>query len=140
LTGAVEVQIAVKKSDDGMVVATVERAKDLEEGAEIFSRLEKVDVGIDPDLEPITSLVVVPAETPQHVTAGKRKPNANQLTMYRMVFDAEPAGLTVEQWNELARAEGIGVKRRAELIDNRKALQDMSMVRDYGGLWKVNHQ
>jgi hypothetical protein len=32
LTGAVEAQIAIKKSDDGLVTATLERAKDLEEG------------------------------------------------------------------------------------------------------------
>ena len=58
LTGAVEVQIAIKKSSDGIVAATVERAKDIEEGAEIFSRLEKITVGTDPDGDDITSLVV----------------------------------------------------------------------------------
>ena len=62
LTGAVEVQIAIKKSSDGIVAATVERAKDIEEGAEIFSRLEKITVGTDPDGDDITSLVVVPTE------------------------------------------------------------------------------
>jgi hypothetical protein len=139
LTGAVEVQIAVKKSDDGVVCATLERAKDLEEGAEIFSRLEVVDVGVDPDEDPITSLVVVATEAPQPLPKG-RKPTADQLTMYRMVYDAGPNGLTVEEWNEKARAEGIGIKRRAQLIDNRNALKDMNMVRESSGRWRVNHQ
>jgi AAA domain len=139
LTGAVEVQLAVKKGDDGVVAVTVERAKDLEEGAEIFSKLEVVDVGVDPDSDPITSLVVVPTDAPQATSRG-RKPSADQLTMYRMVYDAEPSGLTVEEWNEKARAEGIGVKRRAQLIDNRNALKDMNMVSEFGGRWRVNHQ
>jgi AAA domain/CHC2 zinc finger len=37
LSGAVEVQIAVKRGAAGEVIATVELAKDMEEGAEIFS-------------------------------------------------------------------------------------------------------
>jgi hypothetical protein len=139
LTGAVEVQLAVKKSDDGVVGVTVERAKDIEEGTEIFSRLEVVEVGVDPDGDSITSLVVVPADAPQ-LLGNKRKPTPNQSTMYRMLYDAGPKGLTVEEWNDQARAEGIGIKRRAELIDNRKALQDMKMIRECGGRWKVDHQ
>jgi AAA domain len=62
LSGAVEVQIAVKRGGAGEVIATVELAKDMEEGAEIFSRLELVDLGTDPDSDRITSLVVQPAE------------------------------------------------------------------------------
>ena len=138
LTGAVEVQLAVKKSDDGTVVVTLERAKDLEEGAEEI-RTGKGRCRDRPGRRHHHVTSSGPGRN-LHITTGKRKPNANQSTMYRMVFDAEPNGLTVEEWNNLARAEGIGVKRRAELIDNRKALLDMNMVREYGGRWKVNHQ
>jgi hypothetical protein len=49
-------------------------------------------------------------------------------------------GLTVEEWDEKARAEGIGKERRAQLIDNRNALKDMNMVREFGGRWRVSHQ
>lgn len=62
LSGAVEVQLAVKRGVPGEVIVTVELAKDFAEGAEIFSRLESVEVGADPDGDPITSLVVLPAE------------------------------------------------------------------------------
>jgi len=62
LSGAVEVQLAVKRGGAGEVIATVELAKDFPEGTEIFSRLEPADVGIDPDGDKITSMVVVPAE------------------------------------------------------------------------------
>jgi len=68
LSGAVEVQLAVKRGGAGEVIATVELAKDSPEGAEIFSRLEPIDVGTDPDGDKITSPVVVPTE----VTAATR--------------------------------------------------------------------
>jgi len=96
-------------------------------------RNETVERGWRPDH------LAVPADAPP-IPGNKRKPTPNQSTMYRMLYDAGPGGLTVEQWNDQARAEGIGIKRRAELIDNRKALQDMKMVREYAGRWKIDHQ
>jgi hypothetical protein len=75
LTGAVEAQIAVKKNDSGVVSVTLERAKDLVEGTEIVSRLEQVNVGTDPDGDPMTSLVVVPGEkNPAHKIGDRLKP------------------------------------------------------------------
>ena len=81
LTGAVEAQIAIKKSDDGLVTATLERAKDLEEGGEIFSRLELVEVGVDPDGDPITSLIVVPAEESAAQKTAKDLSPANRRAL-----------------------------------------------------------
>jgi hypothetical protein len=63
LTGSVESQIAVKKSAGGEVIATVEHAKDFAEGDAIASRLELVTVGVDPDGDDITTLVVMPSES-----------------------------------------------------------------------------
>jgi hypothetical protein len=48
--------------------------------------------------------------------------------MLNILDDAEPASLLTEEWNERAREEGIGVKRRATLMDIRKALKDKKMV------------
>lgn len=62
LTGSVESQLAVKRGDTGEVVVTVEYAKDFAEGTEIYSRLDPLTVGVDPDGDDITTLVVVPAE------------------------------------------------------------------------------
>jgi hypothetical protein len=62
LSGAVEVQLAVNRAASGEVVVTVELAKDFPEGAEIVSRLEPVDLGTDADGDPLTSLVVLPAD------------------------------------------------------------------------------
>jgi hypothetical protein len=60
-TGAVDVQISVKKDATGIVTTTVELAKDMAEGATLSSCLEVVELGIDQDGDPITSCVVVPA-------------------------------------------------------------------------------
>ncbi len=71
LTGACDVQIAVKREVSGAIVATLEWAKDGPEGDEICSRLEAMEVGVDEDGEPIISCVIVPADkgavAPQHI-------------------------------------------------------------------------
>jgi hypothetical protein len=136
LTGAVEVQLAVKKDDDGIVVVTVERAKDLEEGAEIYSRLEPETVGIDPDGDEITSLVVVPTEAAP-ITSRGPKLTKNQQTMYGILHTAGSAGLMLEEWNEKTRATGIGTKRHADLYDIREALKAKRLVHDYMGRWNI---
>jgi hypothetical protein len=60
--------------------------------------------------------------------------------MFNMLRTAGAGGLTVDEWNELARAEEIGVKRRADLIDIRAALKDThKMVHEYAGRWYVSH-
>jgi hypothetical protein len=82
LSGAVEVQLSVKRGGTGEVIVTVELAKDFPENAEIFSRLETVEVGIDPDGDKITSLVVLPAE-------GSTKPPTRKLSdRQRLALDA----------------------------------------------------
>jgi hypothetical protein len=137
LTGAVEVQLAVKKSDDGVVAVTLERAKDLEEGAEIFSRLEAVEVGVDPDGDPITSLVVVPAEATITPISGP-KMSKNQQTMYSLLHTAGAAGLLTEEWYAKAKGIGIGTKRHADLYDIREALKSKRLIHEYGGRWNVS--
>jgi len=61
LSGAVESQLAVKRAATGEVLVTVELAKDFEEGTEIVSRFERVELGTDPDGDQIASLVVLSA-------------------------------------------------------------------------------
>jgi AAA domain-containing protein len=62
LPAAVDVQIRVDRIDDLQATVTVELAKDFREGTEIYCRLEAVEVGTDPDGDPITSLVVLSPE------------------------------------------------------------------------------
>jgi hypothetical protein len=82
LTGAVEVQLRVERVADLQVLVTVEAAKDIPEGAEIASRLQVTELGLDEDGDPQTSLIVLPidADAPQPSSRyGKSKPK--KLTM-----------------------------------------------------------
>ncbi len=62
LTGTVDVQLAVKRDPAGNVLVTVVCMKDGAEGDVIASKLEREELGIDEDGDPITSCVVVPVE------------------------------------------------------------------------------
>jgi AAA domain len=78
LSGAVESQLKVERGNAGEVFVTVELAKDFAEGTEIVSRLECVELGTDPDGDPITSLVVLPVEGPIQRRAVTRKLSPRQ--------------------------------------------------------------
>jgi|SRR5215216_5089485 hypothetical protein len=78
LTGAVDVQLAVKRDGDGHVVMTVEYMKDGPEGDVIASTLEQVEVGIDEDGDPITSCVVVPADRPASQSKDRKLSPVNE--------------------------------------------------------------
>ena len=62
LTGAIDAQLAVKRTAGDAIAVEVELAKDGPQGEVILSRLEVVEVGLDEDGDVITSCVVVPAE------------------------------------------------------------------------------
>lgn len=91
LTGAVDAQIAIKRSSAGSIIVTVEWMKDGPEGDEIFSRLDPVEVGTDEDGEPITSCVVVPAEEMSTSTSQRKvsdKPKI-ALDLLRKAIDSD---------------------------------------------------
>jgi hypothetical protein len=136
LTGAVEAQLAVRRDKSETIIVEVECAKDGPQGDIVASRLEKVVVGIDSYGEEISSCVVRSEETPA-ATAREPKISKNLQTMLALLQNAEPNGLTTDDWNARARAEGIGVKRRADLVDYRLALKAKNMVREYADRWHV---
>ena len=80
LTGACDAQIAVKRDTSGTIITTVEWMKDGEEGEEVFSRLEQVEVGLDDDGEPITSCVIVPSSEAAAGT-GRRLTGAAKIAL-----------------------------------------------------------
>jgi hypothetical protein len=61
LSGADDVQIAVERDKEGIIIATVEHMKDSEAGAAIACKLDPVDLGRDDDGDPLTSCVIIPA-------------------------------------------------------------------------------
>jgi hypothetical protein len=136
LTGAVDVQLAVERLDDRQIVLRVELAKDIAEGAEIFSRLETVELGMDPEGDPITSFVVLPEEGRTGKTSVTEvKLSDNQQTMVSLLQDAGAAGLTTNEWNDRAREIGIGSKRHATLYDLQRSLRKKKLVHRDGERW-----
>ncbi|HEX4409949.1 MAG TPA: AAA family ATPase [Xanthobacteraceae bacterium] len=62
LPGADDALISVERNDAGVITVTVEHMKDAEAGAVISSRLDRCELGIDDEGDPITSCVIVPTE------------------------------------------------------------------------------
>src|SRR5262249_34725536 len=139
LGGAADAQHAVKRIGKTSTL-TVEFMKDGEEGAVLSSQLEIIDLYLAPDLDPITSCVLVPADNEAVAKAAKQpKMTPNQKTMFSLLHAA--GRLKVDDWNEQARAAGIGVKRRADLIDIRIALKDKGLIKLVGNEeWGVDHE
>lgn len=136
-----DVDLMVTISGDEIKTASITKANDAPEGP-LFSFKSIVhEFGLDEDGDPITVNIVSPEETTPVATkpAGPRL-SANQQTFYRLLYDAGADGLTLEEWNNRAKSIGIGASRKATLHDLRKALEDRSMVREYGGRWKVDHR
>lgn len=134
LTAAVDVQLAVERLGDRQMRVRVELAKDMAEGTEIFSRLEVVELSSDPDGDPISSFVVLPAEAKSTVAAGPRL-TRNQQTMLALLKAAGVAGLTIEDWNTKAKEVGVGTKRAADLYDLRESLKAKRLVHLSGKRW-----
>jgi hypothetical protein len=140
LTGAADAQIAVRRDDDGNVIAKVEWMKDGPEGDEIVSRLEQRIVGTDEDGEQITSCVI--REAVQMATSDKPhepKLTPNQKTMFMILHTAGRNGMLTAEWDEQGRKASIGTKRRADLYDARMGLKTKRLVREFNDRWHVNH-
>ena len=65
------------------------------------------------------------------------KLSQNQQTMFSLLHDAGQGGLTTEQWNEKARAIGLGLKRRSNYYDWQTSLKSKNLVREFNGRWNV---
>ena len=118
------------------MTATLERAKDLEEGGEIFSRLELVEVGVDPDGDPITSLIVVPAEETLAEKTGKRLGGAPRRALdalfeallisgaflRQITYRRRTKTTTLARWEEICTAKTIASSDKAD--SKQKAFSD----------------
>jgi hypothetical protein len=142
LTGAVDAQLAVKRDGSGNVVVTVEWMKDGPEGEVIVSRLEQVEVGQDPDGDPITSCVVVPVDGPAP-TPDKPKglPKAAKTALRALreatdeVGEVPPASnhipaamrvVTFDQWRDYAYRLGISTgEERARRLAFQRATEQL---------------
>ena len=136
LTGAVDAQLSVKRDASDAIIVEVEFQKDGPAGDIIASKLKVVEVGKDVDGEIISSCVIEPAEVSAQPATGP-KLSQNQQTMFSLLHDAGQGGLTTEQWNEKARAIGLGLKRRSNYYDWQTSLKSKNLVREFNGRWNV---
>jgi AAA domain len=92
LTGAADVQIAVKKDAAGIITATVEFAKDGEAGAEIRSALRVIELDPDEDGERVTSCVIEPIAGSSAETQPTKKISAAAKQAFDLLVGAVAAG------------------------------------------------
>jgi hypothetical protein len=140
LTGAADCQLAVRRGPDKIITVVVEWMKDGAEGAEIHSTLRVVDVGHDEDGDQETSCIVEPAEGPSAAEPNKTKLSPDQQTMLTILVEAGQGGLSVDEWNDRAKAIGLGIKRRQSLYDHRAALKRHKLIYEFppdSGKWFV---
>jgi hypothetical protein len=136
-----DVDVMVTISGDTIRTATVTKANDAPEGPLFSFKSEVHEFGVDEDGDP-DSVNVVSGEGVSLQSAtkpGEPKLSANQRVMFRLLHEAGSAGLTVDAWNEQARALDIGKTRKAILWECRESLRDKGLVREYNGRWTVTH-
>jgi hypothetical protein len=136
LSGAADAQLSVTRDASDAIIVEVEFLKDGAPGDVIASHLKPVDVGKDVDGEIISSCVVTPTDVPKIAEAGP-KLTKNQQTMFTLLHGAGSRGLTTDEWNAKARANDIGTKRKADLVDIRTALKSKGLVREFNERWTV---
>jgi hypothetical protein len=137
LSGAAEAQLSVRRDASDAIIVEVEFLKDGAAGEIVASRLQPVDVGKDVEGETISSCVIKAADVPKITEAGP-KLTKNQQTMYSILREAGPGGLTAEQWNDRLREVGIGTKRKADIYDVRAGLKAKNLVREFNGRWTAS--
>jgi hypothetical protein len=136
--GVGDADLIVEVSGDIIKTVTVTKANDAPEGVLFSFKSEAHDFGTDDDGDPITVNIVSAEEVVQVAPPSKKSElNANEKTMFRLLHDAGPSGLSTRDWNAKARAVGIGTKRKATLYDIVQSLKEKKLVREYQDVWHV---
>ncbi len=135
-TGDFDVQIEIAGAD--IRTATITKNNDGPEGFIASFKPVIHDFGKDEDGDPIEVCLAEPIEGASAAPPLEPKLSPNQTTMFTLLHSAGSAGLTTADWNERARDAGLGVKRKADLVDFREALKSKGRVRQYGDRWMVH--
>jgi hypothetical protein len=136
--GIGDADLVVEVSGDIIKTASVTKANDAPEGVLFSFKSETHDFGTDEDGDPITVNIVSPEEVAQVAPSPKEsKLTDNQEAMLRLLRDAGPAGLSTDDWHAKARDAGIGVGRRATLVNLKGRLKDRGFITEYMGIWHV---
>ena len=134
LIAAADIAIAVDRNGDQRV-ANLMKNRDGETDAKLAFKLNSLVVGQDKKGREITSCVV--EQTELTVEPQGERLSQNLQTMFAVLTEAMPHGLTTDDWTERARAAGLDPKRKATFWDWRKALKDKRLVHETQGRWFV---
>lgn len=134
LLGAMDTTVHVVKAI-GSRTATVVKTNDGEEGENVAFDLESIEICEDGTTAPV---VVAVSDRPR-VQPQTEALKGNLLTAFSILHEAGRNGLTTEEWNKSCREQGIGIKRRADLIDIRLKLKAKQVVTQFGDRWSIKH-
>jgi hypothetical protein len=146
LTGAVDTQIAVKRGpirENMEFVASIEFVKDGQEGEEIWSLLERLEMGADDEGDEIASMVVQPIDSTGRKSMPAQRLSARQQLALDCLHECLAASTerapaaygigsniivtTEDAWREECLSRGAiprdGKNPRADFIRVREALQ-----------------
>lgn len=137
LKAAVDFEFQVIKEGDRHAIQ-VTKQKDGEDGIAFGFSLEDVDLGLDGDLDPIRSCVVVPTDT-LPLDDGSGRVNVRDTDIYNALCNIEDSG---DEWpSENEFLEQIKKDKGYRLHDLRKALDRLlqrgSVVRESDGTLKI---
>lgn len=135
-----DVDLLVMITGEGIKTAEVTKGNDMPEGP-LFSFESEMHVfGTDEDGDTIDVNIISAREIEAKTNGKAEKPlTGNAKSMFMLLSDAGPEGLTTEEWNLRAREQGIGVKRRVTLYETRSKLKSTGHIRCYNDRWTVNH-
>jgi hypothetical protein len=133
-----DVDSAIQLSGSDIRTATVIAANDQPSGPLTAFAMEEVILGQDEDRDDIKVGIVSREIFSCEPKAKKEsKLRGNQQTMFSILHEAGNHGLSVEQWNEQAKAVGIGVTRKQDLYDIRVALKAKGLIIQNAAGWMV---
>jgi hypothetical protein len=122
LTGAADVQISIKRDADGNIIAEVEYAKDMPQGAIIGSRLNVVELGEDQDGDQMTSCVVVPAQVIAQPEPTRRAETKVIKTFRDALTEAlDSHGVTIRVRGDGPQVRAVDVQKVREEFGRRHA-------------------
>jgi AAA domain len=110
------------------------KMRDGPSGLEMPFTPRDIVIGVDEDGEE-TRKVIDWCGLAVIASAGDGALTKNQQTMFSILYDAGPHGLTIAEWNKAAREAGIGTRRKADLHDCRSALKAKKLVHESNERW-----
>jgi len=134
LEAGVDMSIQVDRTGD-FRTATIRKQREGEEGPLGTFRLRQIETGLDDRARPITSCVVEQTDAPIEAVADNLTPS--EKTYLTILQEAQPNGLTLDEWNAQARDIDLCKGQKQRLYDLRVSLKRKHRVHTSMDRWYV---